>query len=51
MSGVLRLTAVLGLYAAVAAIPVLAADHVFDGVYTGKRSLTKGTVGPNCPAE
>jgi len=31
--------------------PVLAAEHRFDGVYTGKRSLTNGSVGPNCPAE
>jgi len=27
------------------------ANHTFDGIYTGKRSLTKGTAGPNCAAE
>ena len=46
-----RLAAALGLCLAVAVIPALGAEHTFDGVYTGKRSLTKGTVGPNCPAE
>jgi hypothetical protein len=35
----------------VAGIPALGAEHTFDGVYIGKRSLSKGTVGPNCPAE
>jgi len=29
----------------------LAAEYTFDGVYTGKRSLTKGTPSPTCPAE
>ena len=29
----------------------LVAEHNFDGVYTGKRSLTKGSPGPNCPTE
>ena len=28
----------------------LGAEHNFDGVYIGKRMLTKGS-GPNCPAE
>ena len=46
-----RLAAALGLCVAVAVIPALSAEHTFDGVYIGKRSLTKGTVGPNCPAE
>jgi hypothetical protein len=29
----------------------LGAEHTFDGVYTGKRSLTKGSAGPTCPAQ
>ena len=29
----------------------LSAEHKYDGVYTGKRSLTKGTASPTCPAE
>jgi hypothetical protein len=37
---------------AVAGISALGAEHNFDGVYTtGKRSLTKGAAGSNCPAE
>src|SRR5271168_904314 len=40
-----------GLCLAVAGIPALGAEHNFDGVYTGKRSLTKGSAGPTCPAE
>ena len=33
--------------------PALSADpeHKYDGVYTGKRSLTKGTASTTCPAE
>ena len=33
--------------------PALSAEpeHKFDGVYTGKRSLTKGTASLECPAE
>jgi hypothetical protein len=27
------------------------AEHKYDGVYTGKRSLTKGTASATCPAE
>jgi hypothetical protein len=46
-----RLAAALGLYLVVAVIPALGAEHTFDGVYTGKRSLIKGTAGPRCPAE
>jgi hypothetical protein len=30
--------------------PALGAEDMFDGVYTGKRVLTKGS-GPRCPAE
>jgi hypothetical protein len=29
----------------------LAAEHTFDGTYTGKRVLTKGLASPTCPAE
>src|SRR5438067_1398260 len=29
----------------------LGAEHTFDGDYSGKRVLTKGSAGPNCPAE
>jgi hypothetical protein len=31
--------------------PALGAEHTFDGDYSGKRVLTKGSVGPDCPAE
>ena len=52
MSCLPRLAAALGLcLTIIAGIPALGAEHKFDGVYIGKRSLTKGTVGPNCPAE
>jgi len=33
------------------AAPALSAEHKYDGVYTGKRSLTKGTASTTCPAE
>jgi hypothetical protein len=35
------------------AVPAPSAEpeHKYDGVYTGKRSLTKGTVSTTCPAE
>jgi hypothetical protein len=36
---------------AVAGIPALGAEHAFDGVYSGKRVLTKGPADPSCPAE
>jgi hypothetical protein len=45
------LAAASGLYLAVAGISALAAEHNFDGVYTGKRLLTKGSAGPECPAK
>src|SRR5271169_5432714 len=35
----------------VAGIPALGAEHTFDGVYSGKRVLTKGSSDPSCPAE
>lgn len=41
----------LGLCLAVAGSPVLGAEHTFDGIYLGKRVLTKGTANENCPAE
>ena len=44
------LAVALGLFLALAAIPALGAEHAFDGVYSGKRVLTKGS-GPDCPAE
>jgi hypothetical protein len=31
--------------------PALGAEHRFDGIYSGKRSLTKGAAGPVCPSE
>ena len=40
-----------GLCLAVAGSPALGAEHTFDGVYTGKRSLVGGTAGAMCPAE
>jgi len=44
------LAATLGLCLAVAVIPALGAEHTFDGVYSGKRALIKGS-DPYCPAE
>jgi hypothetical protein len=41
----------LGLCLAFAGSPALGAEHTFDGDYSGKRVLTKGSVGPDCPAE
>jgi len=35
----------------VAGSPALGAEHKFDGDYSGKRMLTKGSADPNCPAE
>lgn len=46
-----RLAVASGLSLAVAATPALGAEHGFDGVYSGKRVLTKGDAGPTCPAE
>jgi hypothetical protein len=51
MSRSRRLAAASGLCLAVAGIPALGAEHNFDGVYIGKRSLTEGSAGPMCPAE
>ena len=47
----LIVAATSGLCLAVAGISALGAEHNFDGVYTGKRSLTKGSAGADCPAE
>jgi hypothetical protein len=41
----------LGLCLAVAGSPALGAEHTFDGDYSGKRVLTKGSARPDCPAE
>ena len=40
-----------GLIVLVAGSALSAVEHKFDGVYTGKRSLTKGTASAACPAE
>jgi hypothetical protein len=41
----------LGLCLAVVGTPVLSAEHTFNGDYSGKRVLTKGPAGLECPAE
>jgi hypothetical protein len=46
----LLVAATSGLCLAVAGITALGAEHTLDGVYSGKRVLTKGSSGP-CPAE
>src|SRR5215467_1900967 len=49
-----RRVAVSGIYGMiclVAGIPALGAEHTFDGVYSGKRVLTKASAGSDCPAE
>ena len=43
--------AIWGLCLAVAGIPALGAEHRFDGLYSGKRVLTKGVASGICPAE
>ena len=45
------LASALGLWLAVAGSPALGAEHTFDGDYSGKRVLTKGSASPDCPAE
>ena len=45
------LATALRLCIAAAAIPALGAEHTFDGDYSGKRVLTKGLAGSDCPAE
>ena len=50
MSGEMsRLAAALGLCLAVAGSLALGAEHTFDGNYSGKRVLAKGS-DPECPA-
>src|SRR5215471_3361306 len=48
----LMFTLIFGMICLVAG-PALSAEpeHKYDGVYTGKRSLTKGTASTTCPAE
>ena len=46
----LMLSLTFGMICVVAG-PALSAEHKYDGVYTGKRSLTKGTASATCPAE
>jgi len=45
-SCVRRLAAASGLCLAVAGSPVLGAEHTFDGVFSGKRILMKGSASP-----
>ena len=46
----LAVSGICGVMCLVAGL-ALAADHTFDGTYTGKRVLTKGSASPACPAE
>jgi hypothetical protein len=46
-----RLAVALGLCLALATMPALGAEHQFDGIYNGKRVLTKGSASPTCPPE
>ena len=41
----------LGLCLAVSGSSALGAEHTFDGVYSGKKVLTKGSASPLCPAK
>ena len=45
-----RLAWALGLCLAIAGSPASGVEHKFDGDYSGKRVLTKGSAG-SCPAE
>jgi hypothetical protein len=45
-----RLSVICGMIGLAIAGSALGAENTFDGVYTGKRVLTKGT-GPTCPSE
>ena len=48
----LMLSLILGMICLVAGSALSAEpEHKYDGVYTGKRSLTKGTASTTCPAE
>jgi hypothetical protein len=46
----LALSGICGVMCLVAGL-ALAAEHTFDGTYSGKRVLTKGAASPACPAE
>jgi hypothetical protein len=46
----MMVSAICGLLVLAGAEPVLGAADTFDGAYTGKRVLTKGS-GPACPTE
>jgi len=46
-----HLASALGLCLVVAGSAALGAEHRFDGVYSGKRVLTKGSASEICPAE
>jgi len=46
----LAVSGICGVICVVAGL-ALAAEHTFDGTYTGKRVLTKGSASPACPAE
>ena len=50
-SGPHCIASALGLCLAVAGSPALGTEHGFDGIYSGKRVLTKGSAGPNCAEE
>jgi hypothetical protein len=43
-------SAIFGIICLIAG-PVLSAEHKYDGIYTGERSLTKGTASSTCPAK
>ena len=45
------LAAASALCIAVVGLSAASAEHKFDGIYTGKRLLTKGSAGPGCPAK
>ena len=46
----LAVSGICGVMCLVAGL-ALAAEHTFDGAYTGKRVLTKGSANQTCPAE
>ena len=48
--GRLAVAGICGIICLAVAGPALGAEDTFDGVYTGKRVLTKGS-GPQCPVE
>jgi len=45
------LASALGLCLAIGGSPALGAEHTFDGDYSGKRVLTKGSGDSDCPAK